>query len=595
MSKPKMITITGQLLHEGQIDGEDKPIRNTTVKVMNEGFFFSSVLGQVETDVDGFFSIAAPEKSVKGCDLKVFIYLPEVRYDKKGCNKDELVPLRSYVPRRYSNITPTEKDEFNCGVIRAACWEYRSEASSYTPRHMVHEYFGICQEQRTPRLLMKRAIQLNMILMKAGIVERPLSLTHKMTDMHSDEYFVEMALNGFNPCDFVKEPKTGLYTVDYKWNGVRQDGAHYSPNTKAFFKKDGQTLKIVGIEITARRGGFTAAADAEYGEPVYYTPEDTDPELWMRVKRVWRTNYFIFGEGLTHLAATHLNVEQYLLPIHRNLRKNPVLRLLSPHFYGTVAINFGADNLLTGGTGLVPLGSALTRDSICEVIRGYFKGLTWKDWKPEDPLCPKHDFAHLSKRYWKLVSRYVDDFFSQNDAAIRGNWCEIKNMSDELVRMSLPFDPASDTEGSGRVKVAGYLRTIAPITQSETADDNGYENLKQICRYLLFIATFKHSWVNDMQYVIGGNPEYATLGLDYDITKLDSSYENCTAPLIKDLHVLNTYALTQVKYGYLLADEEHDINPALKKLLFEQKDAFSKYKFAGRPYDVSNIRSCINV
>ena len=588
-----MINITGRVLFEGQIDGEDKPMRFTTISVISEGYFSNLVLGEAETDIDGYFSIEGPQ-SVKGSDLQVRILLPEVHYDKKGNVIKKLVALRSYIPRRYPNIK-FKNNKFNIGTIRACCWEYRSEGCSYTPRHLVHDYYGICQEQRLPRLMMKRAIQLRMIGMKAGLVQRPLSFTHGMTDMHSDEYFVDMTLNGFNPCELSKDPKTGLFTVDYKWNGVRQDGQHFAPNTKAFFKFDKKVFKVVGIEITPRRGGFTAATDAEYGEPVYYSPDSCEPEMWRRVKRVWRTNYFLFGEGLTHLGATHLNTEQYLLPIHRNLRRNPILRLLSPHFYGTVAINFGADNLLSGGTGLVPLGSALTRDSICEVIRGFFKSLTWKDWKPAEPLCANHDFAHLSQKYWKILTKYVNEFFATNDKAIRGNWIEIFYMSEELVRMSLPFDEAQDTEGSGRVVKSGYLRTIAPITQSKVADDNGYENLKQMCKYLLFITTFKHSWVNDMQYVIGGNPEYATLGLDYDITKLDSSYENCTTALIKDLHVLNTYALTQVKYGYLIADEERDINPALKKLLVEKKDDFAKHMYAGEPYHIDRIRSCINV
>ena len=75
-------------------------------------------------------------------------------------------------------------------------------------------------------------------------------------------------------------------------------------------------------------------------------------------------------------------------------------------------------------------------------------------------------------------------------------------------------------------RVNGIQVAISPVTNSDQADQDGLTNLQQLCRYLLFHTTFKHSWVNDLQYRMGGEIEFATLGLSEDITnsRFDPSF-----------------------------------------------------------------------
>jgi hypothetical protein len=54
-------------------------------------------------------------------------------------------------------------------------------------------------------------------------------------------------------------------------------------------------------------------------------------------------------------------------------------------------------------------------------------------------------------------------------------------------------------------------------------------------------------------------------------------------------HPFITYILNFTEYGYVLRNEDDDMNPALIKAILSERQGF-----AALGYDVRNLRSCIN-
>jgi linolenate 9R-lipoxygenase len=90
---------------------------------------------------------------------------------------------------------------------------------------------------------------------------------------------------------------------------------------------------------------------------------------------------------------------------------------------------------------------------------------------------------------WKIINKYVKDFFDQNQAGIQEYWSEIAAMSKDLTAHSI-------------------LKPELGILDIKTLQD-----LREMCVYVIYISTFQHSWVNHKQYDDGGDIEYATLGM----------------------------------------------------------------------------------
>eukprot|EP01061_Rhynchopus_euleeides_P020686 TRINITY_DN335_c0_g2_i1.p1 TRINITY_DN335_c0_g2~~TRINITY_DN335_c0_g2_i1.p1 ORF type:complete len:725 (+),score=316.91 TRINITY_DN335_c0_g2_i1:72-2246(+) len=437
----------------------------------------------------------------------------------------------------------------------------------------------------------------------------------------SDEDHVGLALNGFNPrllkaCD---DGKTFYMDFSYKGVGLRKD--YYVGDSTAFFERDGNTMKLARIDITDMNDRYSPSTK---GTKASYTPKSPTLE-WEGAKRIWRCNYFFFGEVTTHLTETHLNVEQYVLAVMRNLRHNPVYDLLTPHMYGTVFINSLADKILTSESGLVPKYSGILREDVTTAVQAHAKTMNWEHWRPRVPLTEGHQFAHQQCHFWQVLEEYVTYYFNTYGVNIEKHWDEIYRMSQELVQYSVEYSEGWDKEpwqDMNEVNQGGYLppaggkkasqepngegakadgkkattaikrRAVSLVTPDEKITPANREknmaNLKQLCKYVIFHATFRHKHINDAQYELGGIPGYATLGLQEDPRRGDNG------DIISDEsrvdHKNTTYALVNVKYGYIMADEDKNMHPKLKELLKREKSAFAKMGL-----DIYDIRSCINI
>ncbi|OZH51836.1 lipoxygenase [Hydrocoleum sp. CS-953] len=80
-------------------------------------------------------------------------------------------------------------------------------------------------------------------------------------------------------------------------------------------------------------------------EWVLFTPLDAD-EPWMSAKNIVQMADSNYHELISHLGRTHLVVEPFIVPTYNLPENHPLRNLLTPHFEGTVLINYGAHSLL---------------------------------------------------------------------------------------------------------------------------------------------------------------------------------------------------------------------------------------------------------
>ena len=591
----------------------DKPMHHVTVLLFSDEH--DDPIGRGDTDMEGKFEITYDPSGGYPLDLRIEVCHHEVRYASNGVMRPRLKPLvNAEVPEALS----VNVKDHDFGTLFLPCWQRAERAKSFTPRLVVDAEHVLPQQQRAGRLRAGRYVKFNTFLGFNPLVEVFGRITkNKTMEMRddkrslmpeSDDYHVELALNGFNP-KLMKRQSENVFYMDFSYKGIGLDGIHVAPDSTAYFTKcEEGYLNLTSIELRRRKEDHLTSPFAEYGDAHTFKHDmegEDGRDLWDRVKRIWRCNYFFFGEVNTHLTETHLNVEQYIIPIMRNVRRSPLFTILAPHFYGTVDINHKADQILTGGKGLVVSTSAVTSYSVADVVHNHFKTLNWHGWTPREPLAKNHTFAHLQKLFWTVITEYVDTFFEENQEAIEANWIEIKLMSDELVDNAKEYDDTIEDEpwqdknelnkrDSPRVTRRGRIVTVSPVTNDEKITDGNraenIENLKQFCRYLIHHTTLRHTYINDRQFDLGGDPDFASLGLERDMTDLTVDAELGITKSLEDIHRQTTYALSSVKYGLLMKDEDNDINPVLKELLQKNEATFSKLG-----QDIDDIRSCINI
>eukprot|EP01061_Rhynchopus_euleeides_P020682 TRINITY_DN335_c0_g1_i1.p1 TRINITY_DN335_c0_g1~~TRINITY_DN335_c0_g1_i1.p1 ORF type:complete len:648 (+),score=280.10 TRINITY_DN335_c0_g1_i1:73-1944(+) len=603
-----MRTVRGVLMFE---EPRTKPLHHIAVELSLVG---EDAKWSTETDMNGAFCISYDPKG-RSPDLQLRVTQTEVRY--KG---DVLVPVSVDLANADIEVArDVTDDDYDFGTLYLPYWQRADRTKGFTPRTLVDDQHEIPQKQRTGHTVQAVAVGVysaldfnpfnSIISIRTPTENKTIRMRENRRSIkpESDDYHVEMALNGFNPRLLRQKKGTNLYYMDFSYESLGLDGMHFAPDTTAYFALNTNTgkLKLTEIELRRRCGDFQSSPYSEYAP----TPEKYSPnmpgadgrEKWERAKHIWRCNYFFFGEVATHLTETHLNMEQYILAVQRNVRKNPVLQLLAPHMYGTVLINKLADKILTAPTGLVVKHSAVTPVAVAEAVHAHAGTMNWHDWKPRESVSKSHRFAYQQALYWDVVTEYVNFFFEEHAADIEAQWQEIKLMSDELVANAVPFvdtscEPWQDLNevnkrSSPHPAVEGTRVALSPVTADEAiTDDNRAQNLanlKQMCAYFILHATFRHTYVNDAQYDMGGDPQFATLGLLKD--PLVDPTGAVSEEAVRD-HRRVTYALVNVKYGYLMKDEDSNIHPKLKELLERERRTFLQVGL-----DVDTIRSCVNL
>ncbi|NER34355.1 MAG: catalase [Oscillatoria sp. SIO1A7] len=359
----------------------------------------------------------------------------------------------------------------------------------------------------------------------------PANLTRCHPDKFSDAFFVERRLNGFNPGKLNRVAgQDWQYAISYNTGRYKLEPGGLLPKfIEARFVLDGENLQVHSIKF-------------ELGEEIAtHFPGDLN---WEWSKRLFRSAEFVYQEIQTHLGRTHMNMDQYAMAFYRNVKNNPIRQLLEPHLEGLLNINKRGAALIIGNTGFLPEASALTPESVFEVLKDEVKELSYK-WSPVVQALPdrivNNYFDRAALCTWSLLEEYVGQFFEENRQGIREHWQEIEDMSRDLI-----------------------VHSILPPEKGSLAIA-GIEDLRQLCIYVIYHSTFFHSWVNGKQYEDGGDVDYAAIGL-WD--KGDRSYNQNTVDEKQEAQVKLMWQLANVHYNPIM-----EVGPvALKNLFWKYRD-----------------------
>lgn len=619
--------VTGRLLFE--VDGPDGPIPMHHMKLELWDRDIGSpddFLGEGFTDADGRFEIRYDPKDAGPFDipdLDLRIFEPHHVFAPDGGVHDRW-------KRIWAELGPDDfsGEHYDFGELRVPYWEYdphwpiprlliteEGEApTSYAPGRSLAMVKAVAPVELTKRKHLLQMLDGVPPSLDAIEADYPTCITREMEKANpgssrSDEWFGARLMNGMFASVLDRDPDNADgFRLYHHWNSYEQDGVHILPNVDMrFVLKDG-LLHPVKITLGLREPGATAPNSPVTREEI--TPDQ--PERWAAAKRIARISATLDTELGSHLSQCHLNMEQYAIAAQRNLRGNPVRYLLAPHLREVVLINSSANNFLIGPEGYITRAGALTADSINERIVQIMGTYDWKDYAPAAPVSEQHSYGRASNLFWTLCTEHVDRFFEQHLDAIQANWLEVRRFSDEAVAHSAPFFVCGHVRGEviergatwylkseranldiERPLVDGIPRAVSRITDSDAATEEGLENLKQLCRYVIFMATFRHTWANNRQWEDGGEVRYTSLGLRWseagpfapedDLDTLPSARHATEMLWI-------SYMLSKTNYGFLLDNTENDVDPRFVDDLRARVDDFGELEL-----DLKRVNSRINI
>lgn len=537
--------------------------------------------------------------------------------------------------------------EMHLNTIQVFYWEYRYDTP--LPRVVINDHDKNAPDQYSPGRLaaiekqfipieLIKVKHLDMIKLTPGKLtyekiqsDYPENLTlclkPKNPDIpditRGDDWFGERMMNGMYASDFDRDPRNpDLLWIHYHWNSYDKNPHYYAmPDVDIWFrlKPDGLPLPV-RITLT----GPLRADESDPRAKHTFTPED-GPK-WQAAKRVARVSGAIYTEVAHHFAGTHINVEQYAIAAFRNLRLSPIAGLLKSFLRSVVLVNHTADRILVGN-GYITSACALTPKGIEQVVMNVMGTLDWKHFQPMQPLSEAHVFARTANLYWNIVAQYVSDFidylpYREN---ILEHWNEVYRFSEDTVNHSVPaflcnylrsaLLDKSGKPGTGytagwyqthnrmdlndeRPVVEGVPRAVSRITLARERDEvteTDIANLKQACTYIIFQATFGHTWANSKQYDDIGEVMYCSLGLRFGTGPdgvLGPESDTSIAPDLTRATQMMWWSnmLSRTGYGFITANEDNDVSPHMIEALEKHRNDFAELGF-----DIDTIQSRTNI
>lgn len=546
----------------------------------------------------------------------------------------------------YKKIPLPKKDliglDYNLRTIQLDYWRYRE--NSNVPRSLVPEDDSeepeVYSEGRKDALLnqiipieltkLKHLEQIRLvpdtITIESIQEDYPLNLSRALERelpgfSRSDEWFGERMMNGMNRGYFQPDAEApGKYWIKYFGKCWYDSNDIYAlPDVYIRFGLRDNGLPLPEEIHTV---GVLNRHEKDPWKRRVFTP--SDGERWLQAKRIARVNGAVSTEVDEHFTGTHLNTEQFAVAAYRNLRLNPLAGLLLPHLKEVSLVDHTADKILIGG--FIPSATALTEKGLLQRTRDILGCLDWKGWKPMQPISEGHKVAKAECLFWKLTGEYVDDFFERRKEEIRKHWLEVYRFSEDLINHSVPvfltapedappvgdhrwgelaeerrtyyeeqygFDPSVE-----RPVLNGVTTALSRVTSAKTFEEAGeedWQNLKDVSRYAIMMATFMHTWINEHQYDDVGEIRYAGGGLRFGESEdgiLSPEDDDDIAP---ELDVATTSLwfaniLSRTEYGFITRNEEGDVNPRFADLLEAHRDEFASYDV-----DIDTIESRTNI
>jgi hypothetical protein len=589
-------TATGRLVFAATAEQpEPRPLPHMTVQLWDrDPLGTDDWLGEGTSDAEGYFTISYDPADAGRLDRPDL----ELRVIDHYADRDEVLCI---VEGR-DNTTEVESD---FGVVPVPFYEYHPDLPLPHVRTFTldqHTMDGLPQRYAVGRklALARTARKVLGVRLKHYTVDRETRLEDIQADYAGltsyqrparpsstatdDERFVYKLLNGACPTDFTTTPDGRLHVVR-SWDRFALDGVHELPNIHAVFARENDRLVPLSITVQLRTDN-ASAPHSPLDPPQVYRPGERG---WSHAKHLLESNNYVYTQVANHLGRGHFNAEQLALAAWRNLRLSPLRRILFPHLREVMIINVEGESAIFGPDGLVTKNSALTADSLAEAIVAH-SSIDWWGWRPRAPVAADHDYARIAQLVWEAISEHIDQALAAEMDGIVAAWGEVLGMSEDLVSHSIAFEPWPLPEGHAlldprehakpdapRVERGGVVRTMSPITTSAQPRAADIENLAQFCRYALFHAGFWHGWVNDTTDAL--EDSYA-------------QYNPIASSTPRELtnHISLNLALSQTRYGLVLADEDGDVPESYKAAVRKRAEALAELG-----YDVRRLRSRINI
>jgi Lipoxygenase len=586
-------------------------------------------LGEGETDTDGRFAVrydpaAAAAAAGDLPDLELRFFEPHHTFGKDG----KVIETWRHIG---SERGPDDHGglHHDFGTVRLPYWEY--DPSAPLPRLLVTEE-GTPPTAYAPgrSLAMLKAVFPVELVKRQHLLQHSLGLAPSLIQIQddypesmtvrmereapgssrSDAFFGERLLNGMFATVLDRDPEEPgdpcAFRIYLPWNAYEQDGVHCLPDVDLRLRLVDDRVLPVRIILGLRAPGATAP-----GSPVTrrsFTPADGAD--WEAAKHLARVSMTLDTELGNHLGQCHLNIEQYAIAVYRNLRRNPVRWLLVPHLREAVLINHAANEFLIGSEGYITRASALTKRAIETRLLHLMGSYDWRGFSPAPPVCGGHRYARAAQLFWQLIGEHVDAFFAEHGEAVASEWREVHRFSEDLVAHSVPAFvcrwlrarvPGKDAPWfvrSERMDLDAKSAqpappAVSPVTHSDAPRPGELDALRQLCRYVIFFATFRHTWANNLQWEDAGEVRYACLGLRWgkDGALPAGDDPDVVPPPDRATEMLwISWMLSKTGYGFILANEEGDMPPRLVELLRARAADFEALGL-----DVATVRSRINI
>jgi len=634
--------VTGHLTFGSRMADGDSPIFNMHLELWARTFWGGyRKLSQGKSDREGKFSLPYDLFYVHRFYIsKVWLAVYQTGHEHFTINGQHTPEFTEFkrVPIRKGDLVGID---YCCRQVQLFYWEYRKDTP--LPRVVIKDHDKDAPDKYSPGfdeaiektfvpIELIKLKHLEMIRMNQGLTYRqivedyPENLTVCMEKMQpgitrGDDWFGQRMMNGMYACDFDRDPKNpNLYWVHHHWGSYEKTYHHYAiPDVDMWFKlKEDGLPTPVKITLT---GPLTAQEKNEKQKRTF-TP--TDGEKWLAAKRICRVSAGLNAELSHHFAGTHINSEQYAIACFRNLRLNPISGLLKSFLRSVVLVNHTADRILVGN-GYITSACALTPKGIDQVVYNTMGTLDWKGYQPMQPISEAHTYAKASNLFWDIVFAFVSDFIDEpdNKEQILKHWFEIYCFSEDLVKHSAPFFLCNYLQnalldGKGKVKggsewynqhhrmdlnddrpeVDGIKKAVSKITDKtngEEVTDEDLHHLKQACTYMIYQATFGHTWSNSKQYDDIGEVLYCSLGIrfgDGSDGVMGSESDHSIAPDLTRSTQMMWWSnmLSRTGYGFIIADEDKDVPPKLRESLEKHRQAF-----ADLDLDIDIIQSRTNI
>ncbi len=335
-------------------------------------------------------------------------------------------------------------------------------------------------------------------------------------DFDTDENFARMRVAGWNPTviEGIKKIPNNFPITDSifssipEFNGDKlskaiQESRLFITNYQALSDlKNGdqprqQKYVYAPIALFALTQGkrflrpIAIQCDQNPKEHSLFTPL-SDPWGWKMAKAVVNSADGNHHELIAHLAKTHLFLEPIIISTYRQFsNRHPIYKLLIPHFYGTIFINyFARKDLIAPGGGVEHLLSGTIQSSKQVSLKATKSNAFNDSMFPVDlenrkvkdkELLPYYPFRDDGLVIWELirnwVKEYIKIYYPSNKELL--NDTELKLWCGELSNYAGGRVNNFGEDGKGKINSISYL--IKALT------------------HIIFTATASHSAINNPQ------------------------------------------------------------------------------------------------